>query len=642
MKKRNNDGTQWRGSHGKKKLIDPSEDVQLRQHAEAVNREKVGPESAKIAELSLEQSQELIHELRVHQIELEMQKETLSASREQAEISQSRYFNLYNLSPVAYSTLNESGLIIQSNLTASVLLGISINALYQQPLVQYFVKEDQDKFYLFCKEIQRHKNDNGSPCQCELQIRRADGTQLWLNLTGIYTQSEDNKPELQIVLNNVTENHNNIDEIRRLAFFDPLTGLPNRRLLFDRLAHAITTSARTNLYGAVMLLDLDNFKILNDSMGHGVGDLLLQKVSLRLKICMREDDTLARLGGDEFVILIENLSSDGKKAAAQAEVVTQKILVSLVEDYNLQGFVHNSTASIGIVMFKGDNLSFGDLLKNADVAMYQAKAANRNTFRFFDPVMQAVAERRTQLENALRQGLVQEEFVLNYQIQTNSDGKTTGVESLVRWINPEYATVSTGEFIALAEETDIIFPLGQWVLETACAQLAAWSQHPTMSNWSMSVNVSALQFKKSSFVDNVKTALEKSDANPNLLILELTESMLVDDVPSTIEKMKKIKSLGIRFSLDDFGTGFSSLAYLKRLPLDQLKIDQSFVHDLIVGSDDAAICETIITLGISLGISVIAEGVETADQYKCLVGMGCKNFQGYYFGRPTEASTFAG
>ena len=642
MKKRNNDGTQWRGSHGKKKLIDPSEDVQLRQHAEAVNREKVGPESAKIAELSLEQSQELIHELRVHQIELEMQKEALLASREQAEISQSRYFNLYNLSPVAYSTLSDSGLIIQSNLTTSVLLGISINALYQQPLVQYFVKEDQDKFYLFCKEIQRHKNDNGSPCQCELQIRRADGTQLWLNLTGIYTQSEDNKPELQIVLNNVTENHNNIDEIRRLAFFDPLTGLPNRRLLFDRLAHAITTSARTNLYGAVMLLDLDNFKILNDNMGHGVGDLLLQKVSLRLKICMREDDTLARLGGDEFVILIENLSSDGKKAAAQAEVVTQKILVSLVEDYNLQGFVHNSTASIGIVMFKGDNLSFGDLLKNADVAMYQAKAASRNTFRFFDPVMQAVAERRTQLENALRQGLVQEEFVLNYQIQTNSDGKTTGVESLVRWINPEYATVSTGEFIALAEETDIIFPLGQWVLETACAQLAAWSQHPTMSNWSMSVNVSALQFKKSSFVDNVKTALEKSDANPNLLILELTESMLVDDVPSTIEKMKKIKSLGIRFSLDDFGTGFSSLAYLKRLPLDQLKIDQSFVHDLIIGSDDAAICETIITLGISLGISVIAEGVETADQYKCLVGMGCKNFQGYYFGRPTEASTFAG
>ena len=641
MKKRKINGMHRRGSNGKKKFIESSEDVQLRQHAEAINREKIAPESTKIAALSLEQSQELIHELRVHQIELEMQKEALLASREQAEISQSRYFNLYNLSPVAYSTLSDSGLIIQSNLTTSVLLGISTNALYQQPLAQYFIKEDQDKFYLFCKAIQRHKNDTISPCECELQIRRADGTQLWVNLTGIYTQSEDNKPELQIVLNNVTDTHNNIDEIRRLAFFDPLTGLPNRRLLFDRLAHAVTTSARTNLYCAVMLLDLDNFKILNDSMGHGLGDLLLQKVSLRLKMCMREDDTLARLGGDEFVILLENLSSDEKKAVAQAEVVTQKILVSLVEDYNLQGFVHNSTASIGIVMFKGDDLSFGDLLKNADVAMYQAKAASRNTFRFFDPVMQAIAERRTQLENALRQGLVQEEFVLNYQIQTNSNGKTTGVESLVRWINPEYATVSTGEFIALAEETDIIFLLGQWVLETACAQLAAWSQHPTMSSWSMSVNVSALQFKKSSFVGNVETALEKSDANPNLLILELTESMLVDDVPSTIEKMKRIKSLGVRFSLDDFGTGFSSLAYLKRLPLDQLKIDQSFVHDLIVGSDDAAICETIITLGISLGICVIAEGVETADQYECLMEMGCKSFQGYYFGRPTVASTFA-
>ena len=404
MKKRKINGMHRRGSNGKKKFIESSEDVQLRQHAEAINREKIAPESTKIAALSLEQSQELIHELRVHQIELEMQKEALLASREQAEISQSRYFNLYNLSPVAYSTLSDSGLIIQSNLTTSVLLGISTNALYQQPLAQYFIKEDQDKFYLFCKAIQRHKNDTISPCECELQIRRADGTQLWVNLTGIYTQSEDNKPELQIVLNNVTDTHNNIDEIRRLAFFDPLTGLPNRRLLFDRLAHAVTTSARTNLYGAVMLLDLDNFKILNDSMGHGIGDLLLQKVSLRLKMCMREDDTLARLGGDEFVILLENLSSDEKKAAAQAEVVTQKILVSLVEDYNLQGFVHNSTASIGIVMFKGDDLSFGDLLKNADVAMYQAKAASRNTFRFFDPVMQAIAERRTQLENALRQG----------------------------------------------------------------------------------------------------------------------------------------------------------------------------------------------------------------------------------------------
>lgn len=440
------------------------------------------------------------------------------------------------------------------------------------------------------------------------------------------------------VVRDITQHHQDVEEIRRLAFFDALTELPNRRLLTDRLRHAILSATRTSQHGALMFLDLDHFKQLNDTQGHDMGDLLLQQVAQRLQECVRKEDSVARLGGDEFVVLLESLSQNEPEAATQAELIAIKILHALGQPYLLRGANYQSTPSIGIVVFSSEQESIEDLLKKADVAMYQAKSAGRNTARFFDPAMQAAAAAYTALEADLRRGLDNHEFVLHYQIQVDKSGQTIGAEALVRWEHMSRGMVSPAHFIAMAEETGLILPLGQWVLRTACRQLAQWSTQGTTHDWAMAVNVSASQFAQSGFVANVAAALSESGAAPHLLKLELTESMLVNDVADVIAKMNEIKAMGVCFSLDDFGTGYSSLSYLKRLPLDQLKIDQSFVRDILSDASDAVIARTIIALGQSLGLKVIAEGVETAEQRDCLLEMGCEAFQGYYFGRPAAAA----
>jgi diguanylate cyclase (GGDEF)-like protein/PAS domain S-box-containing protein len=428
------------------------------------------------------------------------------------------------------------------------------------------------------------------------------------------------------------------EEIRRLAFYDTLTGLPNRRLLVDRLQQAMLASWRTGKYGALMFLDLDHFKQLNDSLGHDVGDELLKQVAERLRSCVQEGDSVARLGGDEFVVLLEALSSHALDAATQSKLVATKILEALGRPYQLHNHTYSSTPSIGIVEFHEDKHSLEDLMKMADVAMYQAKSSGRNTICFFDPQLQAAAAERSALENDLRQGVANQAFVLHYQVQVNDQGEPTGTEALVRWNHPERGMVSPAEFIPLAEETGVILELGQWVLETACAQLVQWSQSPVTAHWTVAVNVSASQFGQASFVANVDKALQKTGASARHLKLELTESMLVADVDAIIVKMNALKQRGVAFSLDDFGTGYSSLTYLKRLPLTQLKIDQSFVRDVLTDPSDAVIARTILALGHSLGLKVIAEGVETAAQHQFLVGLGCDAFQGYFFGKPMAAS----
>ena len=443
------------------------------------------------------------------------------------------------------------------------------------------------------------------------------------------------------IVRDITQRRLHDEEIRRLAFYDPLTGLPNRRLLMDRLHQAMASSCRSQQHGAVMFLDLDHFKQLNDGWGHDVGDELLQQVATRLNACVREADSVARLGGDEFVVLLEALSPHASEAATQAEAVANKILYTLGQSYKLRGQMYDSTPSIGIVLFAQDQDSMEDLLKKADVAMYQAKSAGRNTARFYDPAMQAVAMARTELERDMRQGLSTQQFVLHYQVQVDSKGVPTGAEALVRWQHPLRGRISPGDFIPLAEETGLILPLGQWVLETACAQLQAWAHDPATTYWSMAVNVSAWQFAQADFVAHVVAALAKTGAQPHLLKLELTESMLVDDVDDVIAKMNALKAHGVNFSLDDFGTGYSSLSHLKSLPLDQLKIDQSFVRDVLTDPSDAVIARTIVALGHNLGLKVIAEGVETAEQRHFLAGIGCDAFQGYYFGRPGPADMLA-
>ena len=424
------------------------------------------------------------------------------------------------------------------------------------------------------------------------------------------------------------------DEIRQLAFYDVLTGLPNRRLLIDRLQQQLANSARRRGRGAVLFIDLDNFKTLNDTLGHDKGDVLLQEVARRLVQAVRQIDTVARLGGDEFVVMVTNLFGDEAEAATQARLIGEKILDKLGQPYNFSGQPHFSTPSIGITLFSGSEVSVDDLLKQADLAMYQAKAAGRNTICFFDPQMQAALNARAILEGDLRSGLRSGQFLLYYQAQVNQSGQLIGAEALVRWQHPERGLVEPAAFIPLAEETGLILQLGAWVLDTACEQLRHWGDSIETAALTLSVNVSARQFRQDDFVAQVLGALARSGANPCCLKLELTESLLLNEIEETIGRMNALKAHGVGLSLDDFGTGYSSLSYLKRLPLEQIKIDRTFVRDLLVDPSDAAIASAIISLAESLGLSVIAEGVENVEQRDALARQGCSAYQGYYFGRP--------
>lgn len=430
------------------------------------------------------------------------------------------------------------------------------------------------------------------------------------------------------------------ETIKQMAFYDQLTGLPNRSLLMDQLRHAFASSARSGSNGALLFIDLDNFKDINDTLGHESGDLLLQQAALRLKSCLSTGDIVARMGGDEFVVMLENLSEQAIEAAIQTEAVGKKFLVTLAQPYQLGTYEYRSTVSIGAAMFNDHGQSVEEMLKRADIAMYQAKKAGRNTFRFFNPHMQDVLNARIALERELRRAIEDRQFVLHYQIQVDSAQRVLGAEALIRWPQQEGGMVSPAQFIPLAEKTGLILPIGQWVLETACRQLKAWQQNALTRHLVLSVNVSAKQFRQLDFVAQIHALVQHHAIDPLLLKLEITESMLLGNIENTIAAMNSLKEIGVQFALDDFGTGYSSLQYLKRLPLDQIKIDQSFVRDLAFDSDDQAIVSTIIAMAKSLGMSVIAEGVETQEQRQYLLQQGCAHYQGYLFGKPVALEQF--
>ena len=477
--------------------------------------------------------------------------------------------------------------------------------------------------------------------QGEIWSRRKNGDIFpqWLLITAVKDEA-GNVTHYVGTLTDITARKEAEDEINNLAFYDPLTGLPNRRLLLDRLQQALAASARSNHHGALLFIDLDNFKDLNDNRGHQIGDLLLQQVAARLTACTREGDTTARFGGDEFVVMLENMSPVAQEAAEQARVVGDKILTALNQPYQLGDYAHHSTPSIGVTLFSEHHGTTDDLLKRADLAMYQAKAAGRNTLRFFDPEMQSVVSSRAALEDDLRDAIQKEQFLLHYQAQVDNQARLTGAEVLLRWQHPTRGMVSPADFIPLAESSGLILPLGHWVLKTACAQLAIWANQPKLADLSISVNVSARQFRHPDFVEQVMAVLDHTGANPHRLKLELTESLLVSDVEDIISKMTALQAHGVGFSLDDFGTGYSSLSYLKRLPLDQLKIDQGFVRNILTDPNDAAIAKMVIALADSLGLTVIAEGVELDAQREFLASLGCLAYQGYLFGRPLPLEGF--
>ncbi|MBU1979303.1 MAG: EAL domain-containing protein, partial [Gammaproteobacteria bacterium] len=403
---------------------------------------------------------------------------------------------------------------------------------------------------------------------------------LRITITGIRLAEEEEEEDLLVVVEDVTELKAQAVHIEQLAFYDSLTGLPNRSLLRDRVQRVLTRSTRHVNQGAILFIDLDNFKALNDTKGHNIGDLLLIEVAKRLQDCIRSGDTVARLGGDEFVVVLDELNEDTRQAAAQAQDIGEKVLASLNRPFNFQGFEHHSSASIGISLFRGDEIGMDNLFRHADAAMYQAKTAGRNTLRFFDPDMQAALEARATLEADLRHALSQQQFKLFFQIQVNAVNHPIGAEALLRWLHPERGPVSPLQFIPLAEDTGLILPIGQWVLETACAQIKAWETNPLACELQLAVNVSARQFHQPDFVEQVREVLEKTGADPARLKLELTESVVLGNIDNAVAKMHELKEAGVHFSMDDFGTGYSSLSYLTQLPLDQLKIDQSFVRNI--------------------------------------------------------------
>jgi len=531
--------------------------------------------------------------------------------------------------------LMQGPVCVECNERAEIMYGVGPGQLIGKtpldfsPELQADGVSSRDRLALHVEEVLA-----GHPCVFEWTNRRPDGTSLEVEVSLSRLDLGD-EVFVQAIVRDVSERKSAQAEIERLAFFDPLTHLPNRRLLQERLRQALAAAGRHKSYGGLLFIDLDDFKTINDTRGHEVGDALLQEAGQRLRGGLRTEDFVARLGGDEFVVLLENLGAGAQEAAIHAEAVGHLQLDALRPALMLQGKEHHTTASIGVTLFSGEiGETVDEILKRADAAMYRAKTAGRNTVRFFDPAMQAALEARALLEGELRRALPLDQFHLLFQPQVDADQRIVGAEALLRWTHPHRGVVSPAQFIPVAEESGLIVPIGTWVLETACAQLRAWQTVAACAALRLSVNVSSRQFRQQDFTAVVKRLVDGYQINPALLMLELTESLVLDDVEDSIAKMRALKSLGIGFAMDDFGTGYSSLSYLKRLPLDELKIDQSFVRDIAEDVGDEVIVRTIIAMGHNLGLEVIAEGVETEAQKDFLARNGCSHFQGYLFGRP--------
>lgn len=469
------------------------------------------------------------------------------------------------------------------------------------------------------------------------RMRNGDLQAKWLSIS-VIRRSDGSIFRHVGQFSDITEKKRKDELIWEQANFDALTNLPNRRLFADRFSQAMSSSSRSWRYGALLSLDLDQFKRLNDTYGHSKGDQLLIEVANRLRLCVREEDTVARMGGDEFMVILNNLSPNKNEAAIQAELISEKIRSELCRPYQLDKTEHHTSSSVGIVLFLGHIDSHEDLLAHVDTAMYQAKSRGRNSICFFDASMQDVLDKRSQVESALRLALELDEISLHYQLQVDNTGRAIGVEALLRWSNPQLGTVPPAQFIPVAEESGLILPIGLWVLKTACKQLADWQDSPRFAHLSMAVNVSAIQFREAGYVSIVHDELKNSGIRPEKLKLELTESLVIDNIDDSIRKMNELKYLGVKFSMDDFGTGYSSLSYLSRLPFDQLKIDQSFVRNITTNQHNAAIVQTIISMAQSLGMEVIAEGVETEAQREFLDLRGCPAYQGYLYAKPVPVA----
>jgi diguanylate cyclase (GGDEF)-like protein/PAS domain S-box-containing protein len=494
--------------------------------------------------------------------------------------------------------------------------------------------------------VRRIRNEaiaSGSEYSCEYRFRNKGGDYFWVAEIGsVIVDKDEQVSGLRGIMIDITQRRRDEEEIQRLAFYDALTGLPNRRRLVTYLQELIDAAEYDAVNGAVIFIDLDNFKTINDTFGHEVGDGFLKLVAKRLVNSVRKNDLVGRLGGDEFVVVLQNENEDPDIFKIAVQKIAMKILKSMGQPYIVSKHEHHSAASLGIYFFDPEIDTVTEMLQRADMAMYQTKAQGKNDFRIFDPAMQSLVSRRASIEADLRRALRNEEFVLHYQPQVFANGELKGFEALLRWQHPDRGLILPVEFISLAEETGLIVPISEWVLLQACQTLVKWSEYPATAALSLAVNISIRHFRLSNFAETIKTLIEETGANPYRIKLELTESMLVDEVDLAISKMNELKALGLRFSLDDFGTGYSSLSYLGNLPIDELKIDRSFFINRSTQEKDAAIIRTIAVLAQSLQLELIAEGVENQEQQAFLDAHGCHIYQGFLFGRPlTEAESDA-
>ena len=569
-------------------------------------------------------------------IDISAQQQARISLQEQADYTQAVLDNIVD----GLITIDQRGVIVSFNPAAEQIFGYAAHEVIGLNVKMLMPSPHREAHDGYLRDYEDNGHSRIIGIGRELRGQHKSGNLFPIELA-VSQVTRGGVPMFVGLVRDITRRKAAEQEIERLAFYDPLTKLPNRRLLMDRLQHAMSTSKRSGQYGALLFMDLDNFKNLNDTAGHAVGDQLLQQVAERLTSTLREGDTIARLGGDEFVVILEGLHEDAEHAATRAEAVVEKIHQVLSQRYRLGDRDYLNSPSIGVTLFIDHEHSLDDLLKQADLAMYQAKSSGRNTFRFFDPQMQARLMARTQMEADLRTAVSESQFQLFFQPQVDHLGHTVGAEALIRWPHPQRGMVPPNQFIPVAEEMGLIVPIGLWVLETACQVLLDWAREPETAALTLAINISARQFRQADFVDQVKAVLARAGARPERLKLELTESMLVSNVSDIIAKMSALKDIGVSFSLDDFGTGYSSLSYLKRLPLDQLKIDQSFVREICNSPNDAAIARTIVALGHSMGMAVIAEGVEDEAQRAKLGSIGCLTYQGYLFGRPVPLSEWS-
>lgn len=541
----------------------------------------------------------------------------------------------------AILTIDDAGRLVEFNPAAERMFGYQKQQVLGQPMSEIIIpprlrKAHEEGHQRFVATNQKHIFNQ----RIELTAMRSDGSEfpVELTLTGL---NEDGLSLVTGFIRDISEQKRTQQEIENFAYYDVLTGLPNRRLLVDRFQHAVLLSQRANSYCALMFIDLDNFKTLNDSKGHDVGDQLLMEVAKRIQHTIRAGDTVARLSGDEFIVILEGLSHHVSLAYQQASEVAQKLLEKLNSSYHLGLFQFNTSASLGITLFKDDQLnSFEAHLRHADTAMYQAKAAGRNTYRFYDEYMQHDLDKRYALESALTSAIRNDELLLNYQGIVDAEQNVIGAEVLLRWNHHELGEIHPAEFIPIAENNNEIIKIGHWVLQRACEQLKAWESHPILGKIRLSVNISAKQFLYINFVKELREIIATNDIDPDLLKLELTETAVIDNIDDVISKMKVLKKMGVRISLDDFGIGHSSLIYLKKLPVTQIKIDQSFVHDVVTDPNDAAIIKMVLAVGKTIQCDIVAEGVEHLEQFELLKKFGCHYFQGFYFSKPLSAANF--